>query len=402
MDQVDAVVVGAGVVGLAVARQLALAGREVLILEAAARFGTGASARNSEVIHAGMYYAPSSLKARLCVGGRERLYEFCAGRAIPHRRCEKLIVATTDAELPGLARVAATAQANGVELTRLDRAAAQALEPQLSCAAALHSPLTGIIDSQACMLALLGDAESRGASLACGSALTRVVLSDGAALIGVNGAQPALRARTLVNCAGVQAPQVARLMEGLSPAQIPAAYFVKGSYFALKGRAPFERLIYPLPDAGGLGIHLTLDLGSRARFGPDVEWVDSCDYRVDARRAPAGAHTLHLDLELHVHLEAVLVAVIDAVVGAVERPRGIRAAVLFLIHRELDALETVDGELERMSDAVEGELSHDLGRHAVLEVGELALVGRGGELRHVQHLGRLRMLVELRHAEIDR
>src|SRR5438477_423732 len=178
MDQVDAVVVGAGVAGLAVARQLALAGREVLILEAAARFGTGASARNSEVIHAGIYYPPGSLKARLCVRGRERLYEFCAGRAIPHRRCEKLIVATTDAELPGLARVAATAQ-------------------------------------------------------------------------------------------------------------IPAAYFVKGSYFALKGRAPFERLIYPLPDAGGLGIHLTLDLGSRARFGPDVEWVDSCDYRVDARRAPA-------------------------------------------------------------------------------------------------------------------
>ena len=246
MDQVDAVVVGAGVVGLAVARQLAFAGREVLILEAAARFGTGASARNSEVIHAGIYYPPGSLKARLCVRGRERLYEFCAGRAIPHRRCEKLIVATTDAELPGLARVAATAQANGVELTRLDRAAAQALEPQLSCAAALHSPLTGIIDSQACMLALLGDAESRGASLACGSAVTRVVLTDGAALIGVNGAEPALRARTLVNCAGVQAPQVARLMEGLSPAQIPAAYSVKGSYFALKGRAPFERLIYPL------------------------------------------------------------------------------------------------------------------------------------------------------------
>ena len=287
MDQVDAVVVGAGVVGLAVARQLALAGREVLILEAAARFGTGASARNSEVIHAGIYYPPGSLKAQLCVRGRERLYEFCAGRAIAHRRCEKLIVATTDAELPGLARVAATAQANGVELTRLDRAAAQALEPQLSCAAALHSPLTGIIDSQACMLALLGDAESRGASLACGSAVTRVVLTDGAVLIGVNGAEPALRARALVNCAGVQAPQVARLMEGLSPAQIPAAYFVKGSYFALQGRAPFERLIYPLPDAGGLGIHLTLDLGSRARFGPDVEWVDSCDYRVDARRAPA-------------------------------------------------------------------------------------------------------------------
>src|SRR5438046_1215594 len=274
MDQVDAVVVGAGVVGLAVARQLALAGREVLILEAAARFGTRASARNSEVIHAGIYYPPGSLKARLCVRGRERLYEFCAGRAIPHRRCEKLIVATTDAELPGLARVAATAQANGVELTRLDRAAAQALEPQLSCAAALHSPLTGIIDSQACMLALLGDAESRGASLACGSAVTRVVLTDGAVLIGVNGAEPALRARTLVNCAGVQAPQVARLMEGLSPAQIPAAYFVKGSYFALKGRAPFERLIYPLPDARG----------SRGRVGGQLRLPGGCAPRARVLR----------------------------------------------------------------------------------------------------------------------
>ena len=287
MDDVDTVVVGAGVVGLAVARQLALAGREVLVLEAAARFGTGASARNSEVIHAGIYYPAGSLKARLCVRGRERLYEFCAERAIPHRRCGKLVVAVTDAELPGLARVAAAARANGVDLTRLDRAAVQAMEPQLSCAAALHSPLTGIIDSQAYMLTLLADAESLGATLACGSAVSRVVLEDGAMLIGVNGAEPAVRARTLVNCAGVEAPAVARRVQGFPPAHIPVAYFAKGNYFTLKARAPFERLIYPLPEAGGLGIHLTLDLAGRARFGPDVEWVEGCDYSVNAARGPA-------------------------------------------------------------------------------------------------------------------
>ena len=287
MDQVDAVVVGAGVVGLAVARELALTGREVLILEAAARFGTGASARNSEVIHAGIYYPSGSLKARLCVAGRERLYGFCAERGIAHRRCGKLIVAATDGELAGLERIAAAARANGVELSRLGRAAAQALEPQLACAAALHSPLTGIIDSQAYMLALLGEAESHGATLVCGSAITRVLLGDGAFLIGVNGAECAVRARTLVNCAGVQAPAVARLMEGFPPAHIPVAYFAKGNYFALTGRAPFERLLYPLPDAGGLGIHLTLDLAGRARFGPDVQWVESCDYCVDPGRAAA-------------------------------------------------------------------------------------------------------------------
>ena len=287
MDEVDAVVVGAGVVGLAVARELSLAGREVLILEAAARFGTGASARNSEVIHAGIYYPPGSLKARLCVGGREQLYGFCAERGIPHRRCGKLIVAATEDELAGLARIAAAAHANGVELSRLERAAARALEPQLCCAAALQSPLTGIIDSQAYMLALLAEAQSHGAQLACGSAITQMVLEEAGILIGVNGADCAVRARALVNCAGVQAPAVARLMEGLAPSHIPVAYFAKGNYFALKGRSPFERLIYPLPQADGLGIHLTLDLAGRARFGPDVQWIENCDYAVDAGRAAA-------------------------------------------------------------------------------------------------------------------
>ncbi|HEY0767205.1 MAG TPA: NAD(P)/FAD-dependent oxidoreductase [Steroidobacteraceae bacterium] len=287
MDNVDAVVVGAGVVGLAVARQLALQGREVLILEAAERFGTGASSRNSEVIHAGIYYPRGSLKARLCVAGRERLYEFCRGRGIAHRRCGKLIVATTDEQLPELTRLAAAARANGVELAPMSCAEAIALEPQLACAGALHSPLTGIIDSHAYMLALLGEAESHGATLVGSSAVTHLALEGEAVVIGVNGAEPALRARLLANCAGVQAPAVARLMEGFPVAHIPVAYFAKGNYFTLNTRAPFQRLIYPLPEAGGHGIHLSLDLAGRARFGPDVQWIETCEYSVDARRAAA-------------------------------------------------------------------------------------------------------------------
>jgi L-2-hydroxyglutarate oxidase LhgO len=286
MDNADAVVVGAGVVGLAVARQLALQGREVLILEAAAHFGAGASSRNSEVIHAGIYYPYGSLKARLCVAGRERLYDFCREHGIAHRRCGKLIVAA-QARLPELTRIAAAARANGVELALLNRAEALALEPQLSCAGALHSPLTGIVDSHGLMLALLGEAERHGATLVCASSVTRVVLEERAVLVGVNGAEPALRARTLVNCAGVQAPAVARLMEGFPPLHIPVAYFAKGNYFTLNTRAPFRRLIYPLPEAGGLGIHLTLDLAGRARFGPDVQWIETCEYSVDERRAAA-------------------------------------------------------------------------------------------------------------------
>jgi L-2-hydroxyglutarate oxidase LhgO len=287
MDSADVVVVGAGVVGLAVARELALQGREVLILEAAERFGTGASSRNSEVIHAGIYYPRGSLKARLCVAGRERLYEFCRERAIAHRRCGKLIVATSEAQLPELTRIAAAARANGVELALLGRPEALALEPRLSCAGALHSPLTGIVDTHGLMLALLGEAERHGATLVCGSPVTRVVLEERSVLVGVNSAAPALRARTLLNCAGVQAPALARLMEGFPPEHIPVAYFVKGNYFTLNTPAPFQRLIYPLPEAGGLGIHLCLDLAGRARFGPDVQWIEACEYAVDARRAAA-------------------------------------------------------------------------------------------------------------------
>jgi L-2-hydroxyglutarate oxidase LhgO len=287
MDNVDAVVVGAGVVGLAVARELALRGREVLILEAAERFGTGASSRNSEVIHAGIYYPRGSLKARLCVAGRERLYDFCRQRGIVHRRCGKLIVAASEPQLAALTEIAAAAHTNGVQLTSLSRAQALALEPELACAGALLSPLTGIIDSHAYMLALLGEAENHGATLVCASAVTRLIPAGESIRIGVNGGPPSLRARTLVNCGGVQAPAVARLIEGFPAAHLPRAWFAKGSYFTLSGRAPFQRLIYPLPEPGGLGIHLTLDLAGRARFGPDVEWIEACEYSVDPRRATA-------------------------------------------------------------------------------------------------------------------
>ena len=287
MERVDVVVIGAGVVGLAIARTLAQRGREALIREAAGRFGGGVSSRNSEVIHAGIYYPRDSLKARLCVAGRELLYAFCREHGVAHRRCGKLIVACDDSQLAELDRIRAAALANGVGLVPLGRADAVALEPGLRCAAALHSPLTGIIDVHGYMLALLGQAEGRGALLACDSTVTGLALQAAGFLIEVNGAPAALHARAIVNSAGLAAPEVARLMKGFPTGQVPTAYFAKGSYFTLEGRAPFARLIYPLPIPGGLGVHLTLDLAGRARFGPDVEWVGELDYGVDARRASA-------------------------------------------------------------------------------------------------------------------
>ncbi len=285
MDNVAAVVVGAGVVGLAVARELALKGHETLVLETEARFGTGASARNSEVIHAGIYYPRDSLKARLCVAGRERLYEFCRKRAVAYRRCGKFIVASSAAQLPALEGVAAAARANGVDLIGMSGAQARRIEPELVCEAALQSPLTGIIDAQGLMLALLADAEAHGATLVTRSTVTRVVLDSQGAALGVNGCEPALRARILINCAGLGAPALAQLMEGLPAHAVPRAYFAKGHYFSLNTPAPFRHLIYPLPEPGGLGIHLTLDLAGQARFGPDVEWVESASYEVSPQRA---------------------------------------------------------------------------------------------------------------------
>ena len=277
MDQVDCVVVGAGVVGLAVARALAQAGREVLVLEAADAIGTGTSSRNSEVIHAGIYYPQGSLKAKLCVQGKAMLYAYCEERGLPHRRCGKLIVATTQAQLEQLSSIQRKAQANGVaDLVLLSREQAQAMEPQLACVGAAHSPSTGIVDSHAFMLALQGDLEHSGGILVLNTPVVRMEHRESAInLEASDGTQ--LAAKTLVNAAGLQAVSLAQRFGGLNPSLVPPAYFAKGNYFTLSGRSPFSRLIYPVPEAAGLGVHLTIDLGGQAKFGPDVQWVETPD-----------------------------------------------------------------------------------------------------------------------------
>jgi L-2-hydroxyglutarate oxidase LhgO len=288
MERVDCVVIGAGVVGLAVARALALQGREVMVLEAAEGIGTGTSSRNSEVIHAGIYYAQGSLKARLCVQGKEMLYAFCAERGIAHRRCGKLIVATSAPQVAQLQGIIDKAAANGVhDLVLLSRAQARAMEPELECVAAVHSPSTGIVDSHALMLALQGELENAGGLVALNSPLARAeCLQEGIVLVAEDGTQ--LQAATVVNAAGLHAPALARRFAGLDARHVPTAYYAKGNYFTLSGRSPFSRLIYPVPEAAGLGVHLTLDLGGQAKFGPDVQWVDSPDdLVVDAARGEA-------------------------------------------------------------------------------------------------------------------
>jgi L-2-hydroxyglutarate oxidase LhgO len=275
-----------------VARALALAGREVLVMEAADAMGTGTSSRNSEVIHAGLYYEPGSLKARLCVRGRELLYAYCNERGVPHQRCGKLIVATREEQAGALHQIAARAAVNGVhDLVHLTGEAARALEPALACVAALHSPSTGIVDSHALMLALLGDLENAGGLLALLSPLKSAIPSvershDAIVLVADDGTE--IAARTVVNAAGLYAPALARRFAGLDARHVPTAFFAKGNYFTLAGRAPFSRLIYPVPEAAGLGVHLTLDLGGQAKFGPDVQWVDGPDdLVVDAARGDA-------------------------------------------------------------------------------------------------------------------
>lgn len=289
MEEIGCAVIGAGVIGLAVARALAARGREVLILEAEGAFGTGISARNSEVIHAGIYYPAGSLKARLCVAGRGRLYAYCGERGIPHRRCGKLIVAGDEAQRGQLDRIAAAAAANGVDdLQPLSRDEARALEPALECSAALLSPSTGIIDSHALMLSLLGDAERDGAVLALNSPVHGGIVTNDGITLEIGGAEAMrIHAGIVVNCAGLGAQAVACGLRGLPAAMVPPLHYAKGNYYSLAGRAPFSRLIYPVPEAAGLGVHLTLDLGGQARFGPDVEWVERLDYGVDPRRADA-------------------------------------------------------------------------------------------------------------------
>ena len=276
-DRPDCVVIGAGVVGLAVARALALAGRNVWVLEAESAIGTQTSARNSEVIHAGLYYPPGSLKARLCIQGKRMLYDYSTARGIGHRACGKLVVATQLAQLDQLQAIEDRAVANGVtDLVWLNRDAASALEPALACVAALHSPSTGIIDSHSLMLSLLADLENAGGTLVLNSPVEHMKVAGAAIeLVASDGTE--LQAKVVVNCAGLQALALAGKFAGLAPAHVPQAYFAKGSYFSLAGRSPFSRLIYPVPEPGGLGVHLTLDLGGQARFGPDVQWVANAD-----------------------------------------------------------------------------------------------------------------------------
>ena len=294
MDRVDAVVVGAGAVGLAVARELALRGRETIVLEATAGIGNGTSSRNSEVIHAGLYDAPTSLKARLCVAGRRLLYPYCESRGVGHSRCGKLVVAGTAAQVEQLRAIERRALANGVEGLRwLSGAEARELEPALEGGAALLSTATGIVDSHALMLAYLGDLENAGGALVVRSPLASAVTRGDGFVLRVGGDAPLeIEAGVLVNAAGLHAQEIARRIDGLDPARIPRAWFAKGNYYALAGRSPFTRLIYPVPEPGGLGVHLTLDLAGQARFGPDVEWLDvdspdAIDYSVDPARSAA-------------------------------------------------------------------------------------------------------------------
>lgn len=282
-EEVDCVVIGAGVVGLATARALALRGLEVVVVEAADAIGTGTSSRNSEVIHAGIYYPTGSLKARLCVAGRERLYRYCADRDIRHRRTGKLIVATTEAEIPILEKYLAQARANGVDdLEWLSGGAAMAAEPAIRCVRALRSPSTGIIDSHELMLALQGDLEAHGGTVALNGIVEQVVSDGGGFDIVIAGAgAPAIRARRLVNAAGLTACHLARRIEGLAPASIPLPRYARGHYYTLSGRSPFNGLVYPVAESAGLGVHVTLDLAGRARFGPDVQWIDDIDYAFD-------------------------------------------------------------------------------------------------------------------------
>jgi len=288
-EKIDCAVIGAGVVGLAIARRLALDGREVVILEAEEAFGTHTSSRNSEVIHAGIYYPTGSLKARLCVSGKFALYRYCAEHAVSHRRIGKLVVATDEVEIAGLDQYRAQAEINGVtDLRLLDARAVAELEPEVRGVAGFLSPSTGIVDSHGLMLAYLGDAEAHGAALALASPVTGgAVAVDSIMLEAGDREEMRVVCRTVVNSAGFHAQAVARSIAGIPPATIPPTYYAIGHYYTLTGRAPFSRLVYPVARQDWLGVHVTIDLGGQVKFGPDFAWIDRIDYRFDASREAA-------------------------------------------------------------------------------------------------------------------
>ena len=285
----DCLVIGAGVVGLAVARELAQRRRDVVVVEASNAIGTGISSRNSEVIHAGLYYPTGSLKARLCVEGKHALYAYARTRNIPHQACEKLIVATSPSQEADLQTLARQAKENGVEdVTLLERRDAECLEPQVRCHAALLSPSTGIIDSHAFMLSLQGELEDAGGTIAFGSPVVNGSISNQGLQIITGGADGVrIKCASIINASGLNAPTIARAIGGIGDERIPQPRFAKGNYFTVNARVPFRRLIYPLPEPGGLGVHLTKDLGGASKAGPDVEWIEEPTYEVDAQRAEA-------------------------------------------------------------------------------------------------------------------
>jgi L-2-hydroxyglutarate oxidase LhgO len=288
-EKIDCAVIGAGVVGLAIARKLAMSGREVVVLEAEEAFGTHTSSRNSEVIHAGIYYPTGSLKARLCVPGRHALYRYCEEHAVSHRRIGKIVVATEESELAGLEKYRRQAEINGVsDLRPLTAAELAELEPEVRSVAGFASPSTGIIDSHGLMLAYLGDTEAAGGALALASPVISGTVGAGGITLEVGGAEKvSLTCRAVVNAAGLNAQAVARSMAGMPAAAIPPTFYAIGHYYTLTGAAPFKRLVYPVARRDWLGVHVTVDLGGQVKFGPDFEWIDRVDYRFDESRTEA-------------------------------------------------------------------------------------------------------------------
>ncbi|MFT5173454.1 MAG: L-2-hydroxyglutarate oxidase LhgO [Gammaproteobacteria bacterium] len=284
MEHMQCIVAGAGVVGLAIARELAMAGREVLILESQNAIGTGVSSRNSCVIHAGIYYPANSVRAKVCVPGNRALYEYCASHGVSHQRTGKIIVATHDDQIPALHAIADKAAANGVhDLVALDQSQARELEPDVNCVAAMLSPSTGIVDVHEFMLALLGDAEAHGAMLALQTAVTGGEVGNGRIVVSAGqGDDLQVSCDVFINAAALGAQSLSHAIRGLDPATIPKLHYAKGNYYSLMGRTPFSRLVYPMPDGAWLGVHATLDLAGRCRFGPDLHWVDELNYDVDA------------------------------------------------------------------------------------------------------------------------
>jgi L-2-hydroxyglutarate oxidase LhgO len=296
IERIDCAVIGAGVVGLAIARALAQSGREVIVLESESAIGTATSSRNSEVIHSGIYYPTSSMKARFCVRGRDLLYRFCALNSVEHRRTGKLIVASSSAEVATLAKYEAQALSNGVtDLQRLTADEARVLEPEVCCAAAVLSPSTGIVDSHGLMLAYQADLEAHGGVLALNSPVTGGALHEREIALQVGRAVPmAVHAASVINCAGLDSQSVSRSISGVPARSIPRRFLAKGHYFSFAGRSPFRRLVYPLANSAGLGTHVTLDLSGGARFGPDVQWIEQIDYSFDETRKAQFAEAIRL------------------------------------------------------------------------------------------------------------